>query len=368
MELFSAYIDTLIYWLLAVGTTLPFIMAVASWVHIDSGIEYKMAGLVLIGIGITNCYLVAIDLQLQLISNLIFVSIPFVIFSCGPAMLLAERAFFDAKFKIRPKLIVHFVIPVLASIAVAVDFLTTESLGLETKLFNLPPPGIVLAGYIYSLAYGVIAIFKLSITFKQQNKSAEFKQRQLFSVMGGIGISVMAVVLGGILIVDVFSPLLPVLYTAVSLIIAGLAYVRYPETFRLALAAIEAAPYRQSSIPESLLETISLKTQRLMEKEKRYREPGLTLRDLAGEVGVTPHQLSEYLNLDLGTSFTRYVNGLRVEEIKVTLIEKPSRPILDIAMEAGFNSKTTFNTVFAEITGGTPSAWRRANKKQPSST
>ena len=66
-------------------------------------------------------------------------------------------------------------------------------------------------------------------------------------------------------------------------------------------------------------------------------------------------------------SFYDYVNGLRVEAVKATLARPQSngRSVLDIALECGFGSKSTFNAAFRKATGMAPSAYRLTAAGRP---
>jgi YesN/AraC family two-component response regulator len=98
----------------------------------------------------------------------------------------------------------------------------------------------------------------------------------------------------------------------------------------------------------------------MMEDEKLYQEPDLTLQNLGERLGVPPYQVSLAINQGLGKSFYELVNSYRVEEAKRLLRKEQSvnYTILSVGFEAGFNSKTTFNTVFKKFTGLTPTEYR----------
>lgn len=91
-----------------------------------------------------------------------------------------------------------------------------------------------------------------------------------------------------------------------------------------------------------------------------WREPDLSLTELARRLGTNTHYLSRALNDGLGTSFSQFVNRLRVEEAKRRL--RGDGDILSIALDVGFGSKASFNRVFRAETGTTPSAWRDARR------
>jgi AraC-like DNA-binding protein len=99
-----------------------------------------------------------------------------------------------------------------------------------------------------------------------------------------------------------------------------------------------------------------------MADDKPYLESDLALPDLASRVGATPHQLSQVLSVHVGLSFFEYVNGLRVAAVRATLARPQSvgRPLLEVALECGFGSKTAFNDAFRRATGMSPSAYRKA--------
>ncbi len=98
-----------------------------------------------------------------------------------------------------------------------------------------------------------------------------------------------------------------------------------------------------------------------MEKQKPYRKSTLTLMQLAEELSMSHLYLSQIINLKLNKTYYSFINSYRVEEAKEALAdpERSDESILSIAFEAGFNSKTTFNKVFKNETGKTPSQYRK---------
>lgn len=98
----------------------------------------------------------------------------------------------------------------------------------------------------------------------------------------------------------------------------------------------------------------------LMEQEKLYTETELTLQQLSDKLQYPTYQVSQAINEGMKKSFYDLVNGYRVEEAKRLLADPANSnyTILSIGFEAGFNSKTTFNTVFKKFTGLTPSYFR----------
>lgn len=103
----------------------------------------------------------------------------------------------------------------------------------------------------------------------------------------------------------------------------------------------------------------------LLEVEKMYQEPALTIKNLADKIQVPTYQVSQAINDVLCKNFYDLINSYRVEEAKRLLLHPDNRnyTILSVGFEAGFNSKTTFNTVFKKFTGLTPTEYRDKQKQ-----
>jgi len=98
----------------------------------------------------------------------------------------------------------------------------------------------------------------------------------------------------------------------------------------------------------------------LVDKDKLYQETELTLQDLADKIQYPSYLVSQAINEGLNKNFYDLINGYRVEEAKLLLLDPKNEnyTILSVGFEAGFNSKTTFNTVFKKFTGQTPTEFR----------
>jgi len=100
---------------------------------------------------------------------------------------------------------------------------------------------------------------------------------------------------------------------------------------------------------------------KLVEYDKLYLDPNLTLSQLSRKSKINTSQLSYMINTGLSKNFNDFVNEYRVEEVKTQLLDpkKEQLSILAIALDSGFNSKATFNRVFKRITGKSPSNFRQ---------
>ena len=96
------------------------------------------------------------------------------------------------------------------------------------------------------------------------------------------------------------------------------------------------------------------KLEKLMNEQAVYRNPDLKLGDLSKGVNVSSHQLSQFLNDNLGKNFTTFVNEFRIKEA-CRIISTDHRLTLEsIGYEVGFNAKSTFFAAFKKLTGTTP--------------
>ncbi len=102
---------------------------------------------------------------------------------------------------------------------------------------------------------------------------------------------------------------------------------------------------------------------RLMEEKKPYLNCELSLPQLAESLGTYKHYLTQVLNDELNQNFYDFINYYRVEEVKRLMSESKYDfyKLYALALEAGFNSKSSFNRIFKNITGTTPTQYKIQN-------
>lgn len=100
----------------------------------------------------------------------------------------------------------------------------------------------------------------------------------------------------------------------------------------------------------------------LFEKEKLYQDPALNMSMLSEKTGLSNGYLSQIINQKNNLNFFDFVNSYRVEDVKekMTEVDYEHYTLLGLAQEAGFKSKSTFNSVFKKMTGKTPSEYRKS--------
>lgn len=143
--------------------------------------------------------------------------------------------------------------------------------------------------------------------------------------------------------------------TFIYLAITSIFRVFYPGMAREVIEL--STPPRPAYNPELDAKHIE-KILELLEKDRVFCEMRLNRAGLAERVGVSEHQLSRIINAHFGKNFNELVNSYRVEEAKRRLKNEPETQITIIGFEAGFNSIASFNRVFKEKVGVSPTEFR----------
>jgi len=103
-----------------------------------------------------------------------------------------------------------------------------------------------------------------------------------------------------------------------------------------------------------------------MEDKQLYQDPELSLSLLAEKLEIHTHELSRIINIALKKNFSDFVNDFRVRDV-VRKMQDPAFDhitLLGIAYESGFNSKSTFNRIFKQVTGKSPIEYKADLKKE----
>ena len=158
------------------------------------------------------------------------------------------------------------------------------------------------------------------------------------------------------------------LYLLLAITMTGIAAIAL---FRPEIAApAQATPASKLSAP-AMLKQQGTWLKKAMETNLFYQDAELSLHSLARALNLQPNELSRIINQGLKKSFNDFINEYRVRDV----IRKMQDPAFDrltligIAMDAGFNSKSTFNRTFRQMTGKSPAEYKGwLEKERPSYT
>lgn len=118
--------------------------------------------------------------------------------------------------------------------------------------------------------------------------------------------------------------------------------------------------YRNSRLEEEEQELVLAKIKTIFLTKKPFLNPDFTLDDLAVELNLPKLSVTQALNLKLGQNFYQYVNTARIEESKKLLQASDEDNFTVIGYESGFKSKSTFYKYFKELTGFSPSDYKKS--------
>jgi AraC-like DNA-binding protein len=154
----------------------------------------------------------------------------------------------------------------------------------------------------------------------------------------------LALIAGGLLALNIFAPITP------------------PD---LIATEDENAPdpkYARSALSDSHAAKLATRIETAMRNDALYLDPTLSLQKLAQHVGALPNQVAQTLNQEIGASFFDYVAHWRIEASK-PLIMAGEASVLTVALDVGFNSRSTFYKAFKRETGMTPKSYQTSQLK-----
>lgn len=127
------------------------------------------------------------------------------------------------------------------------------------------------------------------------------------------------------------------------------------------LSFFSSQKYVDKKLDEEEVQSVIEKLKRVMTEKVLFKNPNLKINDVAKEINISGHQLSQILNNHIDKNFTLFVNEYRIKEACRILSEDTHLTIDAIGDEVGFNAKSTFFSAFKKITGVTPSTYQQLN-------
>lgn len=142
--------------------------------------------------------------------------------------------------------------------------------------------------------------------------------------------------------------------------------VRQPGVFSEIESSRSGKKYLRSGLDSEKASNYLRQLIHIVETDRLFVDSNLTLHKLANKLSISPNHLSQLLNESLNQSFSDFVNYYRVEEAK-KLLRNPANnhlTILAISYEVGFNSKSSFNSIFKKHVDMTPSQYMLTPSKK----
>ncbi|MCE7990474.1 MAG: AraC family transcriptional regulator [Roseivirga sp.] len=294
----------------------------------------------------------------------------------GPSFFLYIRSVVNPKFVLRKVHLLH-IVPALVFLVLISAFTSTYQITSYEQIFNTPSLLLITSIFqtvaaIQAMTYVVCSALEMkryqAWTFNHHSNLKTINLNWLrWLTYSFLAVTIIWWIAGyadiAYLILWFGEPSIQVAYFFWALMSLVVLVIGYYGLFRPELF-IDREPESISNSTKRLSETeLNLYTQRLlelMEREKPYLNPKLKLSDLATKMSVNTGILSLIINQGTGKNFNDFVNEYRVTEFKARLKsgDHQNFTLLAIALDSGFNSKSSFNAIFKKITGNTPNQFR----------
>jgi len=163
---------------------------------------------------------------------------------------------------------------------------------------------------------------------------------------------------------DIDNPVLYRILTFVSIainfIFATVLVYRSMEQSWEQTGIIEATKYVGSGLSDSESDGLAEQILKLMESDKLYLNPEISLKELSEKSGISARYLSQVINSRFNQNFFDFINHYRIEEAKRLMAGtvRKELTILEVMYNVGFNSKSSFQAAFRKYTGTTPTEFR----------
>ncbi|OFY68419.1 MAG: hypothetical protein A2V64_01290 [Bacteroidetes bacterium RBG_13_43_22] len=326
-------------------------------------------------------FLICTELIIALLNSTVIemYAFPFVAFTYGPLLYLYVHFMTDPERKFNWLALIHFV-PFIVFLTVSVIFREVHLLK-DLRSFFVPDRFISLR-LVYSTCF-LLSVTVYSILAFVEISRHQKKLKDLISYTSGMitlnWLKILSIsyyvaflilfILGGLNMIGDFIPFDPYFVVFAFITICSFAYsfyvikqpVIYGQEVKIQEADIkEGEKYAKSGLKEKQAETYLNKLISVMETEKPYLNRDLSIQDLSEMTGIPRHHITQVLNEKHGKNFFTFINEYRVKEV-ISRFSDPKNnnyTILAIAYDAGFNSKTTFNYIFKNLKGITPSEFR----------
>ncbi|RYU87830.1 FtsX-like permease family protein [Mucilaginibacter terrigena] len=293
----------------------------------------------------------------------------------GPLIFFYVLKITRPEYKFRFKDLLHFspLLLELGALALEVkDSMKTGVAAYETPAFRLLNPVLQLLAFISVIVYIYRCRVLIEGFYRQQkftgNDRYRYELRWVNNLLAGFG-----------LLWLLWVPFVATDYFYYNYQLAVQAY--YPLYFLLMLMIIwiaaraflrpemgtpaDIAAVLKPLLPAELKQK-GIWLKKVVKENHYYRDPELSLSLLAEKLGISLHDLSRIINTALKKSFNDFINEYRVADVvqKMQDLAYGHITLLGIAFESGFNSKTTFNRTFKQITGKSPVEYKNDLKKE----
>jgi AraC-like DNA-binding protein len=280
-------------------------------------------------------------------------------FAYGPLLYLYTQSLIYKSFELNKKTLLHVIPALIMLISALLGF------GFCSRFGSLL--------YISLIVYSSISIRNII----QYRKVVKNTQSSIFQ-MNLSWLQWTLIVFTVTLLTDIYQhfydeieliPGLSLVNISLLILINGMFYkgLKQPMIFQGISEEDEHLTDAKTSVDEDpeLLNSDLEKIKNYMLEETPFKDAGLTLNQLAEQLNFNSRRLSQLINRNFDQTFMDFINSHRINLAKQRLASPidPKETIMEVMYEVGFNSKSSFNTLFRQKTGSTPSDFKKQEKQ-----
>ncbi len=364
------------------GVTVLAISLLALRVRATPG--YLPLGVALLSIGVMVAQIIVATLAPRMVAVTVAVALP-ALLALGPALYLYLVALTtEGVWRLDRRQAAHGILPAMG-VATAALFIALPSPWRDAMILRGDLPDHVAAKVAAVLAFALVLAWGAQsgvylaasatrlIRYRRRLKDlfASTEDRELhwigwlLGVLGGLwALAIITVLADNVLDWLPFGPRAGAAMGLALVWFVSLWGLRQAPGFAGRYAAAEHADepavpvkYQRSGVSEEQTTRLAKKIEAAMRDDQLYLDPELSLHRLADHVRAPAHRVSQTLNETIGETFFDYVNQWRIEAAK-PLVLAGEQTVLVIALEVGFNARSSFYKAFKRTTGLTPTAYR----------
>jgi len=257
----------------------------------------------------------------------------------------------------------HLVLPAIVLLYLIPYYLSPASEKLDAiQIWNqsLINALIIPVTSILSMVFYGIIVYKLMIAYEQKSEASIIKfSNWLFKIFITYSLFVLLYVIYTLWIFTGLSTRQSdyIIALGSSFFIYFIGHLGFSKSKLLNGIKINPAKYQSSTLTPSAGQHLFDLIRKHLEETKIYTNSQLRLSGLADQLSLTPHQLSQVINENTESNFSDFINSYRIEEAKRRIGINTRINLL--AIDVGFNNKTSFQLAFKKFAGCTPSEYRR---------
>jgi AraC-like DNA-binding protein len=300
----------------------------------------------------------------------------------GPVLLFYIRSVIVKRLQFRLKYLFHL-LPLIISLITVSDYVFHKSIYNSFNDFYNLQTGIFKIGLIiWEFSSPVYLVYAIAILIKHKRNTKNYfsniERRELnWLFLLTIGFTVFIYVTYSLWIFTDFFPL-SLNLKMLTVVLSGYVFVLGIYGYRQESIFLEMASksneenqtdskrksYQKTFLDPDERELINQKLTDIMQHEKPYLESEITISDIASRLGISVYKLSRVINEDHHHNFFDFINTYRVNEVKKMLTSSKAYDfkIESIAYDCGFNSKSSFYSIFKKHTHLTPTEFKEISQ------